>query len=311
MFAPARYLADFARFAATKGSQEQHDRQALAELERRPLALPADLSVRWLGVSGYRFDYDGHTLLVDPYVSRVPLASVIARRAALPDPARIVRHIGTRANCVGILVGHTHFDHAVDAPVIARRLGCPAYGSASLTRLMRLHGCPELGVHVTPYETYELGPFTVTFTPSAHSKLLLGLAVPFDGELTCDHLDALSPGAYRCGEIYGIEITVAGMSFYHQGSANLIDDAVRSWNVDVFLAGVAGRGFTRDYWRRILSRLQPHTIVPTHYDDFFRPIDADMGFTTNVNLAHVPDEVHAISQDFAVAALPLAPEPTP
>ncbi len=247
-------------------------------------------------------------MLIDPYVSRVPLSSVLARRPALPDPDRIARHIGSPTNCVGILVGHTHFDHAVDAPVIARGLGCKAYGSASLARLMRLHGCPELAVHVTPYERYELGPFTVSFTPSAHSKLVLGLAVPFDGELTCDHLDALSPGAYRCGEIYGIEITVAGMSFYHQGSANLVDDAVRSTDIDVFLAGVAGRGFTRQYWQRILTRLQPKTIVPTHYDDFFRPLDAEMGFTTNVNLAHVPDEVHAVSRDFAVAALPLVTE---
>ena len=60
--------------------------------------------------------------------------------------------------------------------------------------------------------------------------------------ILCDQLDALSPGAYRCGEIYGIEITVAGVSFYHQGSANLIDDAVRSTDVDVFLAGVGGGG---------------------------------------------------------------------
>ena len=73
----------------------------------------------------------------------------------------------------------------------------------------------------------------------------------------------------------------------------------------MFLAGVAGRGFTRDYWRRILSRLEPATIVPTHYDDFFRPLDARMGFTTNVNLAHVPDEIRAVSADFEVAALPL------
>jgi L-ascorbate metabolism protein UlaG (beta-lactamase superfamily) len=98
------------------------------------------------------------------------------------------------------------------------------------------------------------------------------------------------------------------MSFYHQGSANLVDDAVRSTDIDVFLAGVAGRGFTRQYWQRILTRLQPKTIVPTHYDDFFRPLDAEMGFTTNVNLAHVPDEVHAVSRDFAVAALPLVTE---
>lgn len=311
MFAPARYLADFARFAATKNTQEQHDRQALAELELRPLALPPGLGVRWLGVSGYRFDYAGHTLFVDPYVSRVSLGSVLSRRPALPDPARIARHIGTPESCVGILVGHTHFDHAVDAPAIARRLSCPAYGSASLARLMRLHGCPELAVEVVPYERYELGPFTVSFTPSAHSKLLLGYAVPFDGALTCGHLDALSPGAYRCGEIFGIEIAVAGITFYHQGSANLIDDALRSKGVDVFLAGVAGRGFTRDYWRRVLTRLEPQTIVPTHYDDFFRPLDADMGFTTNVNLAHVPDEVHAVSRDFTVAALPLDAAATP
>ena len=42
-----------------------------------------------------------------------------------------------------------------------------------------------------------------------------------------------------------------------------------------------------------------------HYDDFFRPLDASMGLSTNVNLAQVPDEVGAISRDFQVAALPL------
>ncbi len=41
-------------------------------------------------------------------------------------------------------------------------------------------------------------------------------AVPFDGELTCDHLDALSPGAYRCGQIWGIHIEVAGITVYHE-----------------------------------------------------------------------------------------------
>jgi L-ascorbate metabolism protein UlaG (beta-lactamase superfamily) len=134
---------------------------------------------------------------------------------------------------------------------------------------------------------------------------VLGLAVPFDGELTCDHLDALSPGAYRCGHVWGIHIEVGGTTFYHQGSSNLIDDAIRHRGVDFFLCGVAGRGFTRDYWARVLRRLEPKTIVPTHYDDFFRPLSADMGFTTNVNLARVPDEIHAVSREFEVAALPL------
>jgi len=185
------------------------------------------------------------------------------------------------------------------------RFGCPAYGSESLVTLMRAHGLEPQAVCVEPYRPYELGPFTVSFVPSLHSKLVLGLAVPFDGELTCDHLDCLTAGAYRCGQVWGIHIEVAGMTFYHQGSANLIDDAIRHRGVDVFLAGVAGRGFTRDYWTRILRALDPATVVPTHYDDFFRPLDAPQGFTTNVHLARVPEEVGAVSRGIAVAALPL------
>jgi L-ascorbate metabolism protein UlaG (beta-lactamase superfamily) len=306
MLAPARYLADFARFAATKGSQERHDEQALHELEQRGLGLPAGLELQWLGVSGYRMTYEGHTLVIDPYLSRVSLSDVIRRRPAIPDPALVDRYLGEGPNVVGVLVGHTHFDHAVDAPTVARRFGCPAYGSASLVQLMRLHGLEQNAVEVVPRRAYEIGPFTVAFYPSLHSKLLLGLAVPMDGELTCDHLDALYPGAYRCGQVWGIRIEVAGTSFYHQGSANVIDDEVPRGGVDFFLAGVAGRGFTTDYWRRILTQLEPRTIVPTHYDDFFRPLDAPKpGFTTNVNLAHVPDEIHRVSGDFEVSALPL------
>jgi L-ascorbate metabolism protein UlaG (beta-lactamase superfamily) len=303
MLDPLRYLADFARFAATRGSQERHDAQALAELQARPIDLPPGLELEWLGVSGYRMTYERHTLFIDPYVSRVPLSSLIRRHPALPDKAMIDRFIAPSNNVVGVLVGHTHWDHAVDTPAICRRFGCAAFGSASLVNLMRVHGLGEQAVEVQPYARYERGPFVFSFTPSLHSKLILGLAVPFAGELTCDHLDALSPGAYRCGQVWGIRIEVAGHTFYHQGSANLIDDAISSRGVDFFLAGVAGRGFTRDYWKRILTRLEPQTVIPTHFDDFFRPLGQPMGFTTNVNLAKVPDEIAAVSRDFSVAAL--------
>jgi L-ascorbate metabolism protein UlaG (beta-lactamase superfamily) len=254
--------------------------------------------------------YQGQTIFIDPYLSRVSLGDVLRGRPARPDPAALERFIGPRDDVLGVLVGHTHFDHAVDAPAIARRFGCPAYGSSSLVALMRLHGLGHQAVEVAPHRKYELGPFVFSFTPSLHSKLILGLAVPFAGELTCDHLDGLTAAAYRCGQVWGVHVEVGGATFYHQGSANLADDEIRHRGVDFFLAGVAGRGFTKDYWRRILTRLEPRTIVPTHYDDFFQPLDAaDPGFTTNVNLARVPDEIRAVSPDFEVAALPLLGAP--
>jgi L-ascorbate metabolism protein UlaG (beta-lactamase superfamily) len=301
---PLRHIAELAKARATRRSSERHDEQALSELERRPLELPEGLEVEWLGVSGYRLTHEGRTLFIDPYLSRVPFRDLVFRRPTLPDPAALDRFAGAAGEVVGVLVGHTHFDHAVDAPAIARRFGCEAYGSSSLLNLMALHGLADSAVEVEPYSAYELGPFVVRFTPSVHSKLLLGLAVPYDGELTCEHLDSLSPGAYRCGQVWGISIEVAGMRFYHQGSANLIDEAVRERGVDVFLAGIAGRGFTRDYWRRILPRLDPRVVVPTHYDNFFRPLGQPLEFVSNVQLSALPEEIGAVSTGIELAALP-------
>jgi L-ascorbate metabolism protein UlaG (beta-lactamase superfamily) len=303
MASPLRHLADLAAARARRGSSQRDDAQALLELERRELALPAGLELEWLGVSGYRLSYQGHTLFLDPYLSRVPLRSLLLRRAALPDASAVERFTRAEGKVVGVLVGHTHFDHAVDAPALARRFGCSAYGSASLARLMALHGLAECAVEVEPYRPYELGPFVVRFTPSAHSKLLLGLAVPYDGELTCEQLDALAPGAYRCGQVWGISIEVAGVRLYHQGSANLVDEAIRERGVDVFLAGIAGRSFTEDYWERILPALDPAVIVPTHYDNFFRPLGDPLEFVTAAELSRLPEEISSVSADAEIAAL--------
>jgi L-ascorbate metabolism protein UlaG (beta-lactamase superfamily) len=306
---PLRHLGEPAKARATRRSATREDGQALSELEARPLELPKGLEVEWLGVSGYRIGYQGQDLFIDPYVSRVPFGHLLRRRPTLPDPATLDRFAGSTGEVAGVLVGHTHFDHAVDAPAIARRYGCKAYGSDSLVNLMGLHGLADSAVEVEPYRKYDLGPFEVSFIPSVHSKLLLGLAVPYDGDLTCEHLDGLSPGAYRCGQVWGIAIEVAGLRFYHQGSANLIDDAVPGDPVDVFLAGVAGRSFTRDYWKRILPRLDPGVVVPTHYDNFFRPLGQPMEFVTGAELSALPDEIGAVSADARLAALPRSDSP--
>jgi len=273
----------------------------LRDLEATPLELPQGLDLEWLGVAGYRLTYGNETIFVDPYVSRVPLRNVLLRRPTLPDAAMIERYVKPHGAVKGILIGHTHWDHAVDAPALAKRFGAPAYGSDSLAHLMRLHG--QRSVVVEPRRRYELGPFTVSFTPSRHSKLIFGRKVPFDGPLTCEDVHALSPGAYRCGAVYGIRIEVAGISLYHQGSANLDDAQLAKEPVDVFLAGVAGRQVTPRYWERILPKLDPRVLVPTHYDDFFAPLGRDLKLVRKVDLDNIPDEIRAVSQDATVAAL--------
>ncbi|MBJ7329237.1 MAG: MBL fold metallo-hydrolase [Solirubrobacteraceae bacterium] len=305
MAAAAGHLASFGRFVRHRERRVREDSVAMRELTGVPLDLPAGLEIEWLGVAGYRLTCEGQTIYLDPYFSRVALRDVVLRRPAVPDPVLLERHIQPGGSVLGVLVGHTHFDHAIDVPAIASRHDCPAFGSSSLRQLMALHGQAERAVEVEPHHPYELGPFTVTFVPSLHSKLLLGYKVPYDGELTCEHLDGLSANAYRCGQVYGIHIEVAGVTLYHQGSANLLDDEIRHRGVDVFLAGIAGRSFTPDYWPRIIGRLEPRVIVASHFDDFFLPVDGPMGFSLNVNLAAFPEEIAAVTKDVTVAAMPL------
>jgi hypothetical protein len=49
--------------------------------------------------------------------------------------------------------------------------------------------------------------------------------------------------------------------------------------------------------------LQPARIVPTHCDDFFRPLDAPARFSFNVNLTGFADEVRHASRDLSIAML--------
>ncbi len=266
---------------------------------RLGMDLPAGLALQWLGTAGFALSCDGTTVLIDPFVTRRDLRTSLRAPSLVSDHALVERLLPTAA---AVLVGHTHFDHAVDVPAIAAT-GATVYGSGSARHLLGLHGLAHRAVEVEPHRSYEIGPFTVRFVPSLHSKLLAGLAVPSDGELTCDALDHLGMNAYRCGPVWGIHIEVGGTTVYHQGSANLVEDEYRYGPVDLFLCGIAGRVYTRDFVARALRLLQPTTVVPHHHDDFFRPVEGPMGLSFNVNLEGFVDDVDRLAPDIHLRTL--------
>ena len=159
---------------------------------------------------------------------------------------------------VGVLVGHTHFDHAVDAPAIARRFGCKAYGSDSLVDLMaparprraggRGRALPHLRARARSRSASR---------PASTRSCCSASPSPTTANSPASTSTRSPPAPTAAARSGGSRSRSPGIRFYHQGSANLIDDAVRERGVDVFLAGVAGRSFTDDYWQRILPRLEP------------------------------------------------------
>ncbi len=303
MLGPIGHLASLLAWRARKDARSSGDHATHRDLawERSARAgdLPPGLELAWLGTAGFRLSYRGQHLLIDPYLTRLSFTDLVRRRLVSADLARLA----AVPDPVVIAVGHTHFDHALDVPALAARAGCPALGGRSLANLMRAHGHGDLAVEVEPHRPYRYRPFTLTFVPSKHSKLAGGLWTPYAGELTCEHTDELIPQRYRCGEIWAIHVEVAGATFYHQGSCDLDEDAIRHRQVDYLLCGISGRRFTARYWSRLLRRIEPRVIVPHHFDDFFQPLAAPMTFSLNVNLAGFPDEIARISRDFEIRAL--------
>jgi L-ascorbate metabolism protein UlaG (beta-lactamase superfamily) len=269
-----------------------------------------DVRVRWLGTAGFAIEHAGHVLLLDPYVTRASLASCVALPLR-PNVEAIARHV-PRADA--IVLGHTHFDHALDVPEIALRTGARVFGSRSAAALCRAKGVAAERVEVVEDTTgssvpveREVGPFALRFVPSAHSKFLFG-RVPAPGDIAdCDDVPMRVNG-YKCGAVFGVEIRVAGRTLYHVGSADLIDANVRVKHVDLLLLCVAGWTTTPEYPERVAHRFAPGAILLSHWDNFLRPIERPARALPAMQLPRLVDRLSSAARGVKIGTLPLLGE---
>jgi L-ascorbate metabolism protein UlaG (beta-lactamase superfamily) len=270
---------------------------------------PEGVRVRWLGTAGFAVEHAGHCVLVDPYLTRASLARCLAGRL-LPDGA-VIRAHAPRADA--IVVGHTHFDHALDVPEVARLTGARVFGSRSAASLCRSAGVPDARVEVVEREpgseppTREVGPFSLRFVPSAHAPLLFG-RVPLLGDIAdCEEVPARVWG-YKCGAVFGVEIRVAGRTLYHVGSAQLIDENVDTKHVDLLLLCVAGWTSTRDFPERIARRLAPGAVLLSHWDDFLLPLQEPARALPAIQLPRLVDRLVRAAPGVPVGTVPILGE---
>jgi L-ascorbate metabolism protein UlaG (beta-lactamase superfamily) len=268
---------------------------------------PDDVRVRWLGTAGFAVEHAGHTVLIDPYVTRASLARCVLTPLR-PDRGAIRRHT---PHADAIVVGHTHFDHALDVPDIARLTGARVFGSRSAATLCLARGVSADRVDVVerdaggvPVER-EVGPFVLRFVPSAHSPLILGRAVPFAGEIADCGDVPMRVQAYRCGAVFGVEIRVAGRTIFHLGSAEIVESRVDVARVDLLLACVAGWTTSRDFPERVGRRIAPGAVLLSHWDDFLRPIHRRARMLPAMQLPRFVDRLARAAGGVPIGTLPI------
>jgi L-ascorbate metabolism protein UlaG (beta-lactamase superfamily) len=253
-----------------------------------PKLEPGGFRLRWLGTAGYIVETPKVTVLIDPFVSRPSLPRVALGKLRI-DREAVERYIPARVDAV--CCGHAHFDHLLDAPLIARERGALFVASATGAAFARAHHVAREKIVTIPDggKIITVGDLEIRLVPSLHGKILFG-QVPFPG--TLDIAPSLPARAwhYKMGGAFGIFMQAKrddgsnGASLYHNGSADLIDAELDQMHADVLLVGLAGRQATRDYLHRLVSHLTPAVVIPSHHDAFFAPLAEGVRLLPRIDL---------------------------
>src|SRR5687768_995112 len=259
--------------------------------ELRPQGAGTGRGVRltWLGTAGFIVETPKTTLLVDPFITRPPISRLVMRRL-VPDDLAIGRHLPRRVDAV--LCGHSHYDHVLDAPRIAKLNNAKLVGSTSTCAWGRAEGLPEAQLVQVPGEgaIERFGDVEIRFVASRHAKSPFG-GVPFPGAMTSTPRGPGHFWDYKMGGAFGLLIKAPGVTAYHNGSADLIDAALSGERADVLIASLALRKRTENYVERLVTALGPKLVVPTHHDAFFAPLERGLHLLPRIDVEGFVSEV--------------------
>jgi glyoxylase-like metal-dependent hydrolase (beta-lactamase superfamily II) len=99
---------------------------------------PDGVQVRFLGVGGFLISHGGRSIMTPPLYSN-PTIGEVAVSDLYPDGERIDRLLHYKVDdLLAIVVGHSHYDHALDIPYISLKRAPKAriYGSQTLLNIL-------------------------------------------------------------------------------------------------------------------------------------------------------------------------------
>jgi L-ascorbate metabolism protein UlaG (beta-lactamase superfamily) len=198
------------------------------------------MEIRFLGHSAFELT-DGDTrILVDPFITGNPKATVSADDL---EPTHI-------------LLTHGHADHFGDTVAIAKRTGAPVLAIVELAGEISEEGIETYDPNLGGTVTFDWG--WVKLVPAWHTS-------------TTPNGTVNTPA--------GLLISLGGTLVYHLGDTCLFSDlqliARRGDKVDVALVPIGGH-YTMDRYDAVTACefVAARTVIPIHYDTF-PPIETD------------------------------------
>jgi L-ascorbate metabolism protein UlaG (beta-lactamase superfamily) len=266
------------------------------------------VAVRFMGTSTILLD-DGTTqILVDGFFSRPGVLLLpIAPNKPVIESAMARAQIGNRLKAV--LVAHSHYDHVLDAPAVARLTGARLVGSESTANVGRGGGLPNSQIDIIRHlQELDFGDFHVTVFRSPHAPNMV-----FPGEIVAPLAPPKWASSYREGGSYSFLVTHHGFSILIHPSANVSKDLYKDVRADVVFLGIGGliNQKSKFFWGYLweLRRTGTRVVIPIHWDDFTKPLSAGLRLppksTDDVAMTMKGLQFYAKARHFRLRTMPL------
>ncbi len=281
------------------------------------------LTMTHFGAAAWRIT-DGRTIvLIDPYFSRIRTVKVWGTKFPPPnddprfiyddddvletDTAAVDRHIDAADF---ICISHSHFNHCMDMPYIARKTGATVIGTESTINIARANKVPRhqlRGIHGG--EDYQFENVSIKAIPSLHSALVT--PSPYAHWDNCHYFDAdviskdvkapLRLRDYAEGGTLGYLIRFGQRSVLVLCSMNYIENEMRGLAPDIALIPASPwRKQVYKYSERLMGLLDyPETVIATHWDNQAVSFGADQSPQLQ-QAAEFAEEIKAVSPQSAI-----------
>ena len=233
------------------------------------------LRVTFLGVSTVLLD-DGETaILTDGFFTRPNQRAVFTGKVA-PNVEIIttsLQRMGIK-RLAAVIVTHSHYDHAMDAPEVAKRTSALVVGSESTANVARGWGLTNESIRVVhDADTLSFGRFQITFIRSQHAPTFLT-----GGTIDEPLIPPVRTNQYKEGTSFSVLIKHDEKSLLIHSSAGFVDAALKGQHADVVFLGIGSLGvqsnsYRQNYWREVVRSVSARRVIPIHWDNFFMPLD--------------------------------------